>query len=135
MFAGTTGSFTVTPVPLPPAPTTDDSGNPIPAPTVTPGTPVPIQITGMPQGIEMVGTELWVYTSLRKINHIARYDLSANATLAATTGTPSADLAYAGEGEGLGVVAGDPGNGLPAWIYVGAHSANRVGVLQPVADE
>lgn len=88
---------------------------------------VPIAITGVPQGLQMVGTELWVYTSLKGRNHLARYDVTDAGVIAASTGTASFDLMNPGEGEGMSFSDGS--------VYVGAHSANRVGVLVPVADE
>jgi hypothetical protein len=96
-----------------------------------------VAITGTPQGIELVGTQLWIYTSLKKVNHIAKYELST--TSPATGSGSSSDLMYAGEGEGLAYQAVvDPqstGTGLPGWMYVGAHSTNRIGLLLAVADE
>ena len=89
---------------------------------------VPIAISGTPQGLDMVGTELWVYTSLRGRNRLARYAVTSDAVIAASTGTAAFDLMNPGEGEGF--AAGADGS-----VYVGAHGPNRVGVLVPVADE
>jgi hypothetical protein len=124
VFAGSSGAYTVTAVSLAttPAPV-DANGAPTGPPTHTMSTPVPIAITGVPQGIEVVGTQLWVYTSLKNRNHVARYDLTQNDALLSGD-----DLMNAGEGEGLAVDSS-------GWMYVGAHTMNRVGVLRPVADE
>ena len=122
VFAGTAGNYSVTPVALTQTTVTDLNGVTTSAPQV--GTAAPITVTGVPQGIELVGQQLWVYTSLKRINHLAKYDLAA-------VSTPSAesDLMNEGEGEGLAI-------DLPTGsIYVGTHSANRVGRLLPVADE
>lgn len=144
VFAGAPGAYTVTPVSMTAvpqvdpsgAPVLDPSGNPAIIPAGTPGASVPIVVTGMPQGVELVGQQLWLYTSLRKKNHIAQYDL---ATMLPSAGADSSsDLMYAGEGEGLAATPPAPGTttgtALPAWIYVGAHAANRVGQLVPVTD-
>lgn len=90
---------------------------------------VPIAITGTPQGLDVVGTELWVYTSLRGRNRLARYSVTNDAVIAASTGTAAFDLMNPGEGEGFAY------GGIDGSIYVGAHGPNRVGVLEPVADE
>ncbi len=91
---------------------------------------VPISISGTPQGLDVVGTELWVYTSLRGRNRLARYSVTDDAVIAAGTGTAAFDLMNPGEGEGFAYAGGVDGS-----IYVGAHGPNRVGVLVPVADE
>ena len=112
VFTGTAaGGYRLTPVPF------------TAAGISSPGQGTPISITGMPQGMEVVGDELWVYTSLKGANHVQRYPLG----VAALSGSTIFDLMYAGEGEGLATDAG--------LIYVGAHGPNRVGVLEPVADE
>lgn len=99
------------------------------------GASLPIAVTGMPQGIEMVGSELWIYTSLRDRNRIARYAVTGDQLAAATTGAASFDLMNPGEGQGLAFAAANTGSAMPGWIYVGAHGPNRVDVLEPVADE
>lgn len=144
VFSGSTGSFSVSSVTLTATPVTDstgaqvlnDDGSPktIPAGTIT--ATVPVAITGMPQGMDLVGQQLWIYTSLKKVNHIAKYDLSASTLLTASAADAAGDLYWAGEGEGMATVAAtDTGDGLPAWIYVGAHSTNRIGELVPVTDQ
>lgn len=80
-----------------------------------------ITIDGVPQGMEVRGQDLWVYTSLRGHNHLARYDLGGG------TATSGFDLMNPGEGQGL-AIAGDA-------TYVGAHGPNRLGVLEPVPNE
>ena len=101
---------------------------------------MPVAITGVPQGMDLVGQQLWIYTSLKKVNHVAKYDLSTNTLLSASSASTSADLYWGGEGEGMATVAAtDTGDGLPAWIFVGAHDAlkggpNRIGELVPVTD-
>ena len=131
VFTGTAPSFFVTPVSLTAVPSATDAT----VLTHTVGQPMPITISGIPQGIEVVGNQLWVYTSLKKKNHIARYDLSQITTMPAST-VGESDLVYEGEGEGLGV---DTVSGQPAF-YIGAHDEiaggpNHIGVLVPVADE
>ncbi len=149
VFSGSTGSFQITPVSLTDVPVmnpdgtpaTNDDGTAKVTPAGTPGTSVPIAITGVPQGIDLVGQQLWIYTSMKKVNHIAKYDLSASTLLAAPAASTESDLHWAGEGEGMATVAAtDTNDGLPAWIYVGAHAPlpggpNRLGQLVPVADE
>lgn len=144
VFAGAPGAYTITPVSMNAVPQVDSagnpvldsSGNPVTTPAGTPGTSVPIAVSGMPQGMELVGQQLWVYTSLQKKNHIAQYDVST--MLPSASAGASADVMYAGEGEGLAFQSPPQGtttgNALPEWIYVGAHSANRIGLLVPVAD-
>ncbi|WP_375388168.1 hypothetical protein [uncultured Amnibacterium sp.] len=119
VFSGTAPSYTVTAVSLWPA--SDGSGHLI-------GTPMPIAITGVPQGIEIVDGQLWVYTSLKGRNHLEKYDLAG--TTLTSTGL-SADLMMSGEGEGS---ATGTWNNQPAF-FIGAHDSNRVGMLVPVADE
>ncbi|GAA2749952.1 hypothetical protein [Amnibacterium kyonggiense] len=126
------------------APVLNDDGTPkvVPAGTVT--ATVPVSIDGVPQGIDLVGQQLWIYTSLKKVNHVAKYDLRSNALLTASAATASSDLYWGGEGEGMATVqATDTGDGLPAWIYVGAHdlmykknplAPNHIGQLVPVTD-
>jgi hypothetical protein len=130
VFAGTKdGGYTVTPVTISDA--ADGS-----AAKHDQGPSMPITITGVPQGIELVGppsassTQLWVYTSLRGRNHLAKYDLPAPASLSSTA-TSSGDLMWGGEGEGSAL---DSWNGAPAF-FIGAHDTNRIGTLVPVADE
>ncbi|MFD1720905.1 hypothetical protein [Amnibacterium endophyticum] len=86
-----------------------------------------ISISGLPQGLQMIDGELWVYTSLRGRNRIARFAVTDGAVVAAGTGTAAFDLMNPGEGEGLAFSDGS--------TYVGAHGGNRVGVLELVADE
>lgn len=142
VFSGSTGSFQITPVSLTDVTATDSDGNTIVVtPAGTPGPSVPIAITGVPQGIDLVGQQLWIYTSMKKVNHVATYDLSASTLLTAPAASTESDLSWGGEGEGLATVAAtDTNDGLPAWIYVGAHAPlpggpNRLGQLVPVADE
>jgi hypothetical protein len=90
---------------------------------------MPISIVGVPQGIEIVGTQLWVYTSLKGRNHLAKYELSGS-TLTAAPGV-SADVMWAGEGEGSST---GTWNSAPAF-FLGAHDTNRIGLLTPVLDE
>lgn len=138
VFSGSSGAYRVTAVSIADVTTTDDAGVVTTVAAGTPGTSVPIAITGIPQGIELVGQQLWVYTSLKKKNHIARYDLAGNPVLGADG---SGDLMWGGEGEGLAALAAaDTNDGLPGWFYVGAHGSaagdpNRVGRLVPVPDE
>jgi hypothetical protein len=134
VFSGRSGAYTVTAASLATTPAAvDENGTPTGPPTHTMSTPVPITISGVPQGIEVVGKQLWVYTSLKNRNHIARYDLSNETLLAGD------DLMNVGEGEGMAyasdVSGPDYGAGTAGWMYVGAHTTNRVGVLRPVADE
>lgn len=119
VFSGTAPSFTVTQLSSWAGP---DGSHLI-------GTPMPISIVGVPQGIELVGTQLWVYTSLKGRNHLAKYEL-AGSTLTAAPGA-SADVMWAGEGEGSST---GTWNGAPAF-FLGAHDTNRVGLLTPVLDE
>jgi hypothetical protein len=119
---------------------TNDDGSPkvVPAGTVT--STVPIAIDGVPQGMDLVGQQLWIYTSLKKVNHVAKYDLSASTLLTTSSASGSADLYWGGEGEGMAAVAAtDTNDGLPAWIYLGAHNPDRtapnfLGELVPVTD-
>lgn len=119
---------------------TNDDGSPkvVPAGTVT--ATVPISISGVPQGIDLVGQQLWVYTSIGKVNHVAKYDLSASSLITAAAASGASDLYWQGEGEGMATVqASDTNDGLPAWIYVGAHdpakgALNHIGELVPVTD-
>lgn len=137
VFAGTAGGFTVTPVSMADSTTTNTDGSTttVPAGSLL-GPSMPIGITGTPQGIEMVGQQLWVYTSLKKVNHIARFDLAGSAPVQAAAGSDAtSDLMTVGEGEGLAFQSGATGSALPGWIYVGAHSVNRVGLLVPVTDQ
>ena len=90
---------------------------------------VPIVITGVPQGMEVVGTELWLYTSLKGRNRLAKYAVTNDAVISSSTGTAAFDLMNPGEGEGFAF------SGVDGAMYVGAHGPNRVGVLEPVADE
>lgn len=121
-----------------PALNDDGTARTIPAGTVT--ATVPVSITGVPQGIDLVGQQLWIYTSVGKVNHVAKYDLGSSALLSASSASTAADLYWAGEGEGMATVAAtDTNDGLPAWIYVGAHDAvkggpNHLGELVPVTD-
>jgi hypothetical protein len=142
VFAGTPGAYAVTPVSMLPVSTTDPAtGQVTTVPAGTSGPSTRVAVDGMPQGLELVGQQLWIYTSLKKVNHIAKIDL---ATMLAPTGTDAAsDLVWAGEGEGLGYQAALPGQvtgtTLPGWMYVGAHDAlpggpNHLGALVPVTD-
>lgn len=129
VFSGATGHYAVSTVAL--------TDGPVPAGTIISTTP--IAITGVPQGIDLVGGQLWIYTSIpgRRINHIEKYDPTTDALLPAAA-TPSADLYWGGEGEGMATVADSAaGEGLPAGVYLGAHDPNRskpnhIGVLVPV---
>jgi len=105
---------------------------------------VPVSITGTPQGMDLVGQQLWIYTSFKKVNHVAKYDLNSTTLLQASAASSGSDLYWGGEGEGMATVAAtdssNPNDGLPAWIYVGAHApatggTNLLGQLVPVADE
>lgn len=126
VFAGSAGNYTVTPLSLADATTTNADGTTTTVPDGTLGASLPIVIEGIPQGIEVVGDRLWVYTSLTKRNRIAQYDL-ATASLAV-----GSDLMNPGEGQGLAARLAPDGT---TSLYVGTHSVNRVGVLEPVADE
>jgi hypothetical protein len=139
VFTGTAGAYSITPVSLDAIPATDTTAE---VPAGTPGRSVPIAITGMPQGLEVVGSQLWVYTSVKKFNHLAQFDLARllpAADPAAADPATSGDLVFPGEGEGMAYQAPadgqTSGTGLPGWMYVGAHTANRIGLLFAVADE
>ena len=144
VFSGATGNYSVSAATLTDTPVLDGSGNPVmeadgTTPQVTPAgtitSTVPVAITGTPQGMDLVGQQLWIYTSVGKLNHVAKYDLTSSGLFTAAAST-SADLYWNGEGEGMATVqADDTNDGLPAWIYVGAHSANRIGELVPVTDQ
>ena len=108
VFAGTEGAYTVTPVEL----------------DGTTGASLRVDVAGLPQGIELVHGELWVYTSLAGVgNRITRVNASTGATI------DTIELAMKGEGEGLAYDAPTD------TVFVGAHSGNRVGTLQAVPDE
>ena len=86
--------------------------------------------------MDLVGQQLWIYTSPKTTNSVTRFDLNASALLTASAADAATPLYWAGEGEGMATVAAtDTGDGLPAWIYVGAHSTNRIGELVPVTDQ
>ena len=145
VFSGATGAFSVSSVTLTPSTETDANGAPVvPAGTIT--ATAPVAITGVPQGMDLVGQQLWIYTSdvkqpgsKVKLNRVEKYDLTGTALYTAQAGA-SADLYWGGEGEGMATVAAtDTNDGLPAWIFVGAHSAtkggaNMLGQLVPVTD-
>ena len=142
--AAASSGYTVSSVTLTATPVTNSDGTPVlnddgtpkttPAGTVT--ATVKVQINGVPQGMDLVGQQLWIYTSLKKVNHIAKYDLSTNTLLSASAATTGSDLYWGGEGEGMATVAASGTNdGLPAWVYVGAHGTNRIGELVPVTDQ
>ena len=149
VFSGATGGFSVSSVTMTATPVLNADGTPAlnddgTAKTVPAGTisaTVPVSITGTPQGMDLVGQQLWIYTSIKGMNHVAMYDLSASTLLTAASAGTSADLMWGGEGEGMATVAApDTGDGLPAWIFVGAHDVlkggpNRVGELVPVTDQ
>jgi hypothetical protein len=107
VYTGQPGAYEVTPVDL----------------DGTPGTSLPLQDEGVPQGLELVRGELWLYTTVEAGSRISRFD----ATTGALLGT--IDLALKGEAEGL---AYDPSRDE---VLVGAHSPSRVGILEPVPDE
>ena len=144
VFSGATGNYSVSAVTLTDTPVLNADGTPAmeadgTTPRVTPAgsitSTVPVAITGVPQGMDLVGPQLWIYTSVGKLNRVAKYDLTSSGLYTAAAST-SADLYWSGEGEGMATVqATDTNDGLPAWIYVGAHSANRIGELVPVTDQ
>ncbi|GAA4754172.1 hypothetical protein GCM10025783_28990 [Amnibacterium soli] len=138
VFSGATGAYSVSSVTLTPSAETDENGVPlVPAGTIT--ATAPVSISGVPQGMDLVGQQLWIYTSTKKVNRVEKYDLTNSALYTAQAST-SADLYWGGEGEGMATVAAsDTNDGLPAWIFVGAHSAvkggpNMLGRLVPVTD-
>jgi hypothetical protein len=96
--------------------------------TVTPmtgdgslGTSVPVPDPGgLPQGLEVVDGQWWVYSSLTPGNRITKVDPATGQRI------DTVELAMPGEGEGEAV---DPSTGL---VYVGCHSPDRFGVLEPV---
>jgi hypothetical protein len=139
VFSGATGAFSVSSVTLTPSTTTaaDGTTTTVPAGTIT--ATAPVAITGVPQGMDLVGQQLWIYTSTSKLNRVEKYDLTSSALYTPQAST-TADLYWGGEGEGMATVAAsDTNDGLPAWIFVGAHSAtkggaNMLGQLVPVTD-
>ncbi|MCU1472654.1 hypothetical protein [Amnibacterium sp.] len=96
--------------------------------TVTPmtgdgslGTSVPVPDPGgLPQGLEVVHGQWWVYSSLTQGNRITKIDPATGNRI------DTIELAIPGEGEGEAI---DPATGL---VYVGCHSPDRFGVLEPV---
>lgn len=128
VFSGTSPSYRVTPLTL--TDRQDAAGNVVPK--YSRGPSMPITIKGVPQGIEAVGSQVWVYTSLKGKNHLAKYDLPAGGTMSPNAAVDTdKDLMWSGEGEGS---ATGTWNNQPAF-FVGAHDANRIGILVPVADE
>jgi DNA-binding beta-propeller fold protein YncE len=107
VYTGRPGSYSVTPVGL----------------DGTAGASVPLQDEGVPQGLELVHGELWLYTTVESGSRISRFDPATGALLG------TIDLALNGEAEGL---AYDPSDGE---VLVGAHSPDRVGILERVPDE
>ena len=76
---------------------------------------------GLPQGIEVVDHQWWIYTSLAGGgNRITKIDPATGDRLG------TIELAMPGEGEGEAI---DAETGL---LYVGCHGPNRFGVLEPV---
>jgi DNA-binding beta-propeller fold protein YncE len=89
--------------------------------TVGPAVPLPDE--GVPQGLEIVHGELWLYTSPPTGNRITRFDPATGRLLG------TIELAMSGEGEGLAVGAAS------GEVLVGAHGPSRVGILEAVPDE
>ena len=107
VFTGKPGAYRVTPVDL--------------AGAI--GTSVPLKDQGVPQGLEVVGAELWLYTTVESGSRISRFDPATGALLGII------ELALTGEAEGLAYDASRDE------VLVGAHSPSRVGILEPVPDE
>ena len=137
IFSGAAGAYSVSSATLADVTTTADDGTAttVPAGTITATRGVTIR--GVPQGIDLVGRQLWIYTSLKGKNLVEKYDLDGSG-LSTTTASTEGLLYWGGEGEGMATVqAADTGNGLPAWIFVGAHNPvkggpNLLGQLVPV---
>lgn len=111
---------------------------------------LPVSIEGLPQGLEVVGRELWVYSSLPSGNRITRFTIGG--TVADPQVTPVAGdagviaLAALGEGEGMALAPGagvspsadapaDPAHPWSGVVVLGAHHPNRIAVLEAVPDE
>ncbi|MGT2425351.1 hypothetical protein [Amnibacterium kyonggiense] len=138
IFSGASGAYSISSATLTDSTTVDDAGDPtVPAGTIT--ATRPISIRGVPQGMDLVGGQLWVYTSLKSTNLVEKYDVDPSALFTASASSEGV-LYWGGEGEGMATVQDpDTGDGLPAWIWVGAHSPvkggpNLLGELVPVTD-
>ncbi|RIX26548.1 hypothetical protein [Amnibacterium setariae] len=136
IFSGASGAYSISSATLQDSTDLDDAGNPkVPAGTITATRGVAIR--GVPQGMDLVGGQLWIYTSLKGKNLVEKYDLDGSG-LFTTAASTEGLLYWGGEGEGMATVqATDTGNGLPAWIFVGAHNPvkggpNLLGQLVPV---
>jgi DNA-binding beta-propeller fold protein YncE len=84
------------------------------------GTSVPVQDAGLPQGLEVVHGQWWLYSSLVQGNRITKIDPADGHVV------DTIELAMPGEGEGEAL---DPATGA---VYVGCHGPNRFGVLERV---
>jgi hypothetical protein len=104
VFAGTSGAYTLTPM----------------SADGLLGTSVPVQDAGLPQGLEVVHGQVWLFSSLTVGNRITKLDPGTGQVI------DTIELAMPGEGEGEAI---DPATGL---VYVGCHGPNRFGVLEPV---
>lgn len=104
VFAGTSGHYAITPM----------------SAAGVLGRSVHVPDEGVPQGLEVVHGEWWLFSSLIAGNRITRLDPATGRVL------DTIELAMPGEGEGEAV---DPSTGL---VYVGCHSPNRFGVLERV---
>jgi hypothetical protein len=136
IFSGAAGAYSISSATLQDSTDLDDAGNPkVPAGTITATRGVTIR--GVPQGMDLVGGQLWIYTSLKGKNLVEKYDLDGSG-LFTTAASTEGLLYWGGEGEGMATVqATDTGDGLPAWIFVGAHNPvkggpNLLGQLVPV---